>query len=64
MSRRSKTVDAAIRHLWAEMARVAAAKAIKKIEWDRLDEAETFAGFTEKCLDKAGATATSWYFRI
>lgn len=62
MTKRSKTVDAAIKRSWAQLARGAFKKALSKLEFDRPVEAESYMLSVERWLENAGADATMWYF--
>jgi hypothetical protein len=55
MTKRSKTVDAAIKRSWAQLAKGAFKKALPV-------DAEQYMIRTERWLEKAGADATRWYF--
>lgn len=59
----SKTVDEAVRRMWATLASVSAKRAVAAIHYrDSATEAERHAFTTERWLGKAGANATKWYF--
>lgn len=62
MTKRSNSVDEAIKRSWAKLAKAAFAKALSKIEYDKPVEAEGYMFRIEDWLDKAGAKATDWYF--
>lgn len=61
-SKRSNTVDAAIKKAWAKLANAAFKKAVSKIEFDKPYEASSYMTHVENWLTKAGAEATRWYF--
>lgn len=61
-TKRSQTVDAAIKRSWARLANAAFKRALAKIDFDKPVEAEAYMYRTERWLEKAGADATKWYF--
>ena len=62
MTKRSNTVDAAIKRSWAKLANSAFKRAMSKLDFDRPGEAEIWMARVEAWLTKAGAGATRWYF--
>lgn len=64
MPKRSNTVDAAVRQLWAKMATKAAHRALVHADNDRLDQASETAAVVERWLERAGADATRMYFVV
>lgn len=62
--KQTKTVDNAVRTLWAKLATAAAERALAKVKLcDDPAAAERWAGVAANWLDKAGARATEWSFR-
>lgn len=59
---RSKTVDGAIKRLFATLATAAAKKALGRLEWNDAPGADAWAAHTIRWLDKAGADATKWHY--
>lgn len=62
MTKRSQTVDAAIKRSWAKLAKGALEKALSKLSFDKPIEAEAYMYRMERWLENAGADATKWYF--
>ena len=60
---KTKTVDDAVRSVWAKLASAAAQRAVRHAENDRYFEAEQAMTNVEDWLNKAGANATRWTFR-
>jgi hypothetical protein len=62
MTKRSQTVDEAIKRSWAKLAKAAFEKALSKVGFDKPAEAEAYMNRMERWLENAGANATKWYF--
>ncbi len=62
--KRSKEVDKAIKRLYAELATMAAGRALAAVKNDRFEDVDWPVELVETYLEKAGAQATSWYFRV
>lgn len=60
----SKEVDGALKRLYAELATVAARRALTAMANDRFNDVDRPVSIVEKYLVKAGASATRWTFRI
>jgi hypothetical protein len=61
--KRSDTVDSRIKNLWAILASKVAVRAANSAAVGDLDDAEGYAERVAEWLDKAGARATSNYYR-
>lgn len=62
MTKRSNTVDEAIKRAWAKLAAAAFKKAMAKVDFDKPIDAEGYMFHIEDWLEKAGARATDQYF--
>lgn len=62
MTKRSQTVDKAIKRSWAKLAKAAFEKALTKLSFDKTQEAEAYMYRMERWIENAGADATKWYF--
>lgn len=62
MTKRSNTVDEAIKRAWARLAAHAFKKALVKVDFDKPIDAEGYMFRIEDWLERAGARATNQYF--
>lgn len=62
MTKRSQSVDNAIKRSYAKLANATFKRALAKIEFDNTAAADALMSRVEEWLDKAGAKATQWYF--
>lgn len=62
MSERSKVTWSAVHELYAVMAKVAAQRAVKRIEIGDAEEADKWALAAIKWMDKSSANAIRWVY--